>query len=818
MSLVNELIKGLLPEQEGKKTIGVFGGGFKPPTKGHFEVLKKALDENPEIDEMLVFIGKGERDGITQEESLKIWEIYGRYLPFKVQYIKSTKPPIQLIYNTAKENLESEVLWIIGAREENEDDFKDIASRTSGITKYPNLELRTIVTKGGVSGTAARNAAKVSKEKLDDFLPEFLSEKEKQDIFVMLSNTVTENASYSQNIDLKREIAKLTKHMIDKGMNIQPLPKLVFKNGDSENAKQFLGKTAYYDPNSMSIVLYTEGRHPKDIVRSFSHEMVHHTQNLEGRLGDISTTNTMEDDHLDKLEQEANLKGTMTFRNWTDSLNENLTKNSNQIYHWTSYSACKKIIESNKLKSNKSSQFFEYDESRDLPEYENVVFFTEENERFADEDNSNQCILVVDKSKLSEDYKVISYGDPYEETIVYTNDPSIPVLPYLKGVLLMNTLQKSAVKKMVEFLELKNIPYEINNNLEKQVIAKKAKLPSLKKELINKLKLKYPNGFIGYLNTPLISRQTPEYFKDNPTYSYPNITINKLGEYGEKNKFQVKFKIEPQNLEKYINWFMYSPDSIEDLIDMDNYEGEELWLKGDIPIDLTTLQEAIVGDKIECDNCDWSWNIIDGGNDLFICHKCGHDNEPINEKKTKDPFGINAYAMELGRLREEETEYKIYVDMDGVVADFDQRFRDLAGMGPKEFEEKYGKNAFWDFIDEGNNKLVFWVGIPPMSDAKQLIDYVSKYNYEMLTAPSLKKQSLMGKGLWMKNQTNKGLFPSKPKVNYRNASNKKDFAAPNHILIDDREDTINSWNAAGGIGILHTSAANTINQLKKLGL
>jgi hypothetical protein len=375
MSLVNELIKGLLPEQEGKKTIGVFGGGFKPPTKGHFEVLKKALDENPEIDEMLVFIGKGERDGITQEESLKIWEIYGRYLPFKVQYIKSTKPPIQLIYNTAKENLESEVLWIIGAREENEDDFKDIASRTSGITKYPNLELRTIVTKGGVSGTAARNAAKVSKEKLDDFLPEFLSEKEKQDIFVMLSNTVTENASYSQHIDIKKEIGNLIKHMLDKGMNIQPLPKLVFKNGDSENAKQFLGKTAYYDPNSMSIVLYTEGRHPKDIVRSFSHEMVHHTQNLEGRLGEITTTNTQEDDNLDKLEQEANLKGTMTFRNWTDSLNENLTKNSNQIYHWTPYSACKKIIESNKLKSNKSSQFFEYDESRDLPEYENVVFF-----------------------------------------------------------------------------------------------------------------------------------------------------------------------------------------------------------------------------------------------------------------------------------------------------------------------------------------------------------------------------------------------------------------------------------------------------------
>ena len=262
-----------------------------------------------------------------------------------------------------------------------------------------------------------------------------------------------------------------------------------------------------------------------------------------------------------------------------------ISNNSNKIYHWTSYLSCKRIIEFNKLKSNKSSQFFEYDESRDLPDYKNVVFFTIENERFADEENSNQCILVVDKSKLSKDYKVISYGDPYEETVVYTNDPSIPILPYLKGVLLMNTLQKSAVKKMVEFLESKGIPYEINDKLEREVKDKKAKLPSLKKELINKLKLEYPNGFIGYLNKPLFPYQTLEYFKNNPTYSYPTITINKPGEYGKKNKFQVKFKIEPQNFEKYINWFMYDPNSIENLINMDKYEGEKLELKGDIKID-----------------------------------------------------------------------------------------------------------------------------------------------------------------------------------------------------------------------------------------
>ena len=155
--------------------------------------------------------------------------------------------------------------------------------------------------------------------------------------------------------------------------------------------------------------------------------------------------------------------------------------------------------------------------------------------------------------------------------------------------------------------------------------------------------------------------------------------------------------------------------------------------------------------------------------------------------------------------------------MDGVVADFDKRFTDLAGMSPSEFESKNGKNAFWDFIDV-KHKLAFWVGIQPMSDAQSLMDYVSKHDYEMLTAPSIKKESLMGKGLWIRNWANKGLFPSKPKVNYKSAKNKHHFAAPNHILIDDKQSTIDSWNAAGGIGILHTSAGNTINQLKKLGI
>ena len=561
MSLTSYLIEGLLPEQEKKKVVAVYGGGFKPPTSGHFEVAKQALKENPEIDEFIIYIGGKERNGISPDESILIWDIYKQYLPYKVEVKYTSVPPIKSIYNYAKEHPDEEVLFIIGAREGNEDDFKDIASRTTSLDKYPNLNLRTIVTQGGVSGTAARNASKISLEKFKPFVPSELSDEEVEQVFNIVADKIqendpedgkaapygsgykklNENASYSQQIDVMEKIAQLTNHMIDKGMNIEPLPTMEFIDGDSENAKDFFGKTAYYDPNRQHIVLYTEGRHPKDIVRSYAHEMIHHIQHLEDRLGDVAGTDTTSDEHLTKLEKEANLRGTMTFRNWTDSI----------------------------------------------------------------------------------------------------------------------------------------------------------------------------------------------------------------------------------------------------------------------------LNEAIVGDKIECDNCDWSWDIKDGGDDLYTCHKCWHDNTPIEEKKNKDPFSINAYARELGRLNEKVMDYKIYCDMDGVLVDFESGYEKLTGIDLKG-EYRPGVEDFWKPIEQAGVK--YWASLKWMSDGKQLWGYIKQYTPELLSAPSKSESSKIGKYVWVKNN-----LPG-TKLILRYASRKKELATPESILIDDRQVNIDQWEAAGGIGILHTSADNTIQQLQKLGL
>ena len=120
-------------------------------------------------------------------------------------------------------------------------------------------------------------------------------------------------------------IASILEYMIDQGMNIQPIPEIKIKY-DEQQANDFFGKTAYYDPNNKEVVLYVMGRHPKDVCRSFSHEMIHHIQNLEGRLGGISTSNTNEDDYLQEIEKEAYLKGNITFRNWEDSIKNNDSK------------------------------------------------------------------------------------------------------------------------------------------------------------------------------------------------------------------------------------------------------------------------------------------------------------------------------------------------------------------------------------------------------------------------------------------------------------------------------------------------------------
>ena len=167
------------------------------------------------------------------------------------------------------------------------------------------------------------------------------------------------------------------------------------------------------------------------------------------------------------------------------------------------------------------------------------------------------------------------------------------------------------------------------------------------------------------------------------------------------------------------------------------------------------------------------------------------------------------------QLKEEEqaaqvSQYKIYCDMDGVLCDFDKRFEQFGGMSSREYEAKYGTKKFWELIDKVGAD--FWSKIPWMTEGKQLWNHIKQYNPSLLSAPSQDYSSRYGKKLWVQeNMPGTRLILAK-------RANKKDYASGKSILIDDREDNINEWRAAKGIGILFKSAEQTINELKKLGL
>jgi phosphopantetheine adenylyltransferase len=349
-SLVKSLIFPLLESEQ--KGVALIPGGFKPPTIGHF-VLVDEVAQNPNFDKVIVLIGHKVRDGVTKEESLEVWNIYKKYLPSNVEIkISDNSSPISDVSSFIKNNPDTYFYPIVGIR--GEMDLGDIKRFDSLEGKYPNFKTVVIRSEEGenrVSGTNTRAALIGGKKEIfQQYLPSQLTDEEKDKVWSILTKTPMEEGTcgyttdattgeeldtpggieemYAEpsKFDYPKLLKSLTEFMLDKGMNIKPLPKVKFIEDDVENARDFFGKTAYYDRNQRVIVLYTMDRHPKDIIRSFAHEMIHHIQNLEDRLNGISTQNTNEEGDLPEIEREAYEKGNMTFRNWTDTLTEGVLK------------------------------------------------------------------------------------------------------------------------------------------------------------------------------------------------------------------------------------------------------------------------------------------------------------------------------------------------------------------------------------------------------------------------------------------------------------------------------------------------------------
>ena len=98
---MNELTKFLVESVIGtefdkpKTSVALFGGGFKPPTKGHLEVVNQGIKQNPEVSEVKILVGGGERNGFTQDQAVKIWNLYNDIGFIDQSYLNNLKKILQ---------------------------------------------------------------------------------------------------------------------------------------------------------------------------------------------------------------------------------------------------------------------------------------------------------------------------------------------------------------------------------------------------------------------------------------------------------------------------------------------------------------------------------------------------------------------------------------------------------------------------------------------------------------------------------------------------------------------------------------------------
>jgi hypothetical protein len=856
---MNELTKFLIEELlDAKKTVAIYGGGFKPPTKGHFNVAKQTLEELPDIDELKIFVGGGVRDGITQDESLAIWNIYKNYLSNKVS-VEPSVAPVKSVLNYAKDNPDTKVYWVLGAREGEESDLEDIAYRTRTISKYPNLEVKVITSSGGISGTKTRQAVKDNnKKQFFQFIPDI---KEKEQIWNIVSPVVKEEITpdqvkqaddYADKQLAPIDVDLTSKHVFDRltgrDSDVTLAQLIGFFKRLGQNKKEFfdffkkykeivatdkrtnlnipflnmtnkaIAKTIMRKDNFLSSspkLVFEVGEANLKPYKWEEAEMdgyvttVDFTTNNETEYSVDLTTTTYTDDDLNNykaLEVEflARPKG-------AGGSSAKIVVNKGELYKVmaTITDIIKYYVKKYKAKAIMYSPSKKSSEEDFGLQRDNLykAFITKAIPGVRFEKNVNFVIAILPDNTVNEEDPKVGTGKKPKGSgrRLYTDeDPKDTVsIKFKTKEDIVDTLNKTSfkAKSHARQSQIINVVHqrvraayskakdpEVKSRLKRALdyIEKRKEMSKKKTERLRKMKeasdpqagtaLPYGSGFAPVNEgrydsiTRLVVKDIINSWKSQfngeagelrfeEDYELENskgqpidfelLAILNLKETEDKTYIvdgganeeldppylEVNFQVDPRSLPKMwstiyndlidvvrheiehltqsgvnvipskemaddqsirqmINWGLLPKaeyfklekevdamlqgmylkakksktpfkDVINDYFEKVGLEGEDkqnvldLWTKRLKTLNLPAIQETVTSTEVICDNCGWEWPIKDGGNDLYICHKCGHDNNP-----KKDMFGLN----ELAKTFVKETFEKTWNLQDGMLS------------------------------------------------------------------------------------------------------------------------------------------------------
>jgi len=192
---------------------------------------------------------------------------------------------------------------------------------------------------------------------------------------------------------------------------------------------------------------------------------------------------------------------------------------------------------------------------------------------------------------------------------------------------------------------------------------------------------------------------------------------------------------------------------------------------------------------------------------------------------------LKKFTEFIAESSESSGKYRLFCDLDGVLVDFDRGFIALPnnkeGLTPKEYEAKHGKDSIWPMIDALGES--FWTNLQWMKDGRELWDYIKQYDPIILSAPSRHPGCFTGKSKWVKQHLGIDQDPVTDPNNFSAetrfilANHKHDYVKPaedllkkHPVLIDDFSKKLEKWTKAGGTGILHNDATDTIRVVEEM--
>jgi cytidyltransferase-like protein len=164
MNNLGQYLANILLEAEDQPTIALFPGAFKPPHKGHFDVVEKLLKA---ADQVVVLVSPKTRDGVSADESVAVWNLYKNKFDGTVEIKISSASPVGETYDVVADNPDTNFIVAFGKNE---------MSRYNNIEKYPNVKIFDAGTVEGASATSLRMAmANKNDEEIAKYLPDGIS-------------------------------------------------------------------------------------------------------------------------------------------------------------------------------------------------------------------------------------------------------------------------------------------------------------------------------------------------------------------------------------------------------------------------------------------------------------------------------------------------------------------------------------------------------------------------------------------------------------------------------------------------------------------